>query len=52
MVIDENNITQINTALLLLQRRLDRIVQAMNEFTEALSKCTTVEEIAALKLKI
>lgn len=52
MVIDENNISQINAALLIIQRRIDRIVQAMNEFTEKLKECETIEDIKELDLKI
>ncbi|MBQ0004156.1 MAG: hypothetical protein KBT21_11540 [Treponema sp.] len=52
MVIDELKIDQINTALLLLQRRLDRVIQAMNKFTEEISKCETIEDVKKLELKI
>ena len=52
MVADELNIDQLNTALLLVQRRIQRLTQAMDNFTKNLNECKTLEEVTQLTLSI
>lgn len=52
MVADELNIDQLNTALLLVQRRIQRLTQAMENFTKNLNNCKTLEEVTQLTLSI
>lgn len=52
MVVDTNNPDSINTALLLIQRRLDRLRQAIEQFNQQIKTVETIEDIRKLELKI
>jgi hypothetical protein len=52
MVIDETTIESINTTLIVIQRRIDRIIQAMDKFTADIAQVQTLADVRNLRLKI
>lgn len=52
MVIDESSLDQINTTIITLERRIKRIKDVMDKFSDDLKKCQSLDDVKKLSLKI